>query len=47
MLKQVITGMFGSRHDRERKRIQPGVDAINEHYVRLPGVSEVELRRVR
>src|SRR5688572_14448365 len=44
MLKQVITGIFGSRHDRERKRIQPVVDAINEHYERLQGVSEEELR---
>jgi preprotein translocase subunit SecA len=44
MLKQVITGIFGSRHDRERKRIQPVVDAINEHYDRLQTVSEEELR---
>mgnify|MGYP006161265099 CR=1 FL=1 len=28
MLKQVITGIFGSRHDRERKRIQPVVDVM-------------------
>jgi preprotein translocase subunit SecA len=44
MLKSVITGIFGSRHDRERKRIQPVVDAINEHYERLHTVSEEELR---
>ena len=44
MLKQVITGIFGSRHDRERKRIQPVVDAINEHYERLHSVTEEELR---
>ncbi len=43
MLKTVITSVFGSRHDREQKRIQPIVSAINEHYERLHGVSEEEL----
>ena len=40
----ILTGVFGSRHDRERKRVQPIVDEINEHYARLEGVSEEELR---
>ena len=44
MLKQVIGKVFGSRHERERRRVQPIVDAINEHYERLQGVSEEELR---
>src|SRR5688500_5865832 len=44
MLKRVITGIFGSRHDRERKRVQPIIDAINEHYERLQPVSDEELR---
>ena len=44
MLQRVIAGIFGSRHDRERKRVQPIVDAINEHYERLQSVSEEELR---
>ena len=44
MLQRVITGIFGSRHDRERKRVQPVVDAINEHYERLQSVSDDELR---
>ncbi len=44
MLQRVITGIFGSRHDRERKRVQPIVDAVNEHYERLQGVPEEELR---
>jgi preprotein translocase subunit SecA len=35
---------MGSRHDRERKKIQPIVDEINEHYARLQQVSEEELR---
>ena len=40
----LLSGVFGTRHDRERKRIQPIVDEINEHYARLEGVSEEELR---
>src|SRR6266566_3191861 len=44
MLKGVLAGLIGTRHDRERKRIQPIVDAINEEYARLQTVSEEELR---
>jgi preprotein translocase subunit SecA len=44
MLKRVITAVMGSRHDRERKKIQPIVDEINEQYARLQTVSEDELR---
>ena len=44
MLKAVIGKVFGTRHERERRRIQPIVDEINEHYARLQGVSEDELR---
>jgi len=44
MLKGVIGKVFGTRHERERRRIQPIVDEINEHYARLQGVSEAELR---
>jgi preprotein translocase subunit SecA len=44
MLKKLISGVFGTRHERERKRIQPLVDEINAHYERLHGVSEEELR---
>jgi preprotein translocase subunit SecA len=44
MLKKVITAVLGTRHDRERRKVQPIVDAINEHYERLRGVSEEELR---
>jgi preprotein translocase subunit SecA len=44
MLKQLISGVFGTRHERERKRIQPLVDEINEHYERLHAVPEEELR---
>jgi preprotein translocase subunit SecA len=44
MLKGVLNKVFGTRHERERRRIQPIVDEINEHYARLQGVSEEELR---
>src|SRR4029078_7135258 len=44
MFKRVIHGIFGTRHDRERRKIQPIVDEINEHYERLHGISEDELR---
>src|SRR5688572_1197446 len=44
MLKGVLGKVFGTRHERERRRIQPIVDEINEHYARLQGVSDEELR---
>jgi len=44
MLKRVITAIVGSRHERERRRIQPIVDAINEWDDKLQRVSEDELR---
>lgn len=44
MLKQLIGAVFGTRHQREQKRVQPIVDEINAHYARLQGVSDDELR---
>ncbi|HEX7243027.1 MAG TPA: preprotein translocase subunit SecA [Longimicrobiaceae bacterium] len=44
MLKKVVNAMFGTRHDRELKRLWPLVDQINEEWERLQGVSEEELR---
>ncbi len=44
MLKGLLTGVFGTRHERERKRVQPIVDTINEEYERLQSVSEEELK---
>jgi preprotein translocase subunit SecA len=44
MFKSVIGKLFGTRHERERRRVQPIVDEINEHYARLATVSEEELR---
>ena len=44
MLKSLVNRVFGSRHDRERRRVQPIVDEINREYERLQGVSDEELR---
>jgi len=44
MFKRVITAVIGTRHERERRKIQPIVDTINEHYARLHDVSDDELR---
>src|SRR5688500_815461 len=44
MLKRVITAVVGSRHERERRRLQPIVDSINEFDEKLQRVSEEELR---
>ncbi len=44
MLKGLLTGLFGTRHDRERKRVQPIVDEVNGIGARLQGLSDAELR---
>ncbi|HJR42099.1 MAG TPA: preprotein translocase subunit SecA [Gemmatimonadaceae bacterium] len=44
MLKPILTAIFGTRHERELKRVQPIVDAVNQEYERLSSVSENELR---
>jgi preprotein translocase subunit SecA len=44
MLDSIIKGIFGSRHDREVKKLQPLVDEINEEWERLQEVSEEELK---
>ncbi|HEU0054990.1 MAG TPA: hypothetical protein VFQ39_17510, partial [Longimicrobium sp.] len=44
MLKSVIRAVFGTRHQRELKRLQPIVDEINQHAERLRGISEEELK---
>jgi preprotein translocase subunit SecA len=44
MLKRAIAAVMGTRHERERRKIQPVVDEINEHYTRLQSVSDDELR---
>ena len=43
-LTGLLSGVFGTRHERERKRVQPIVDEINDHYARLQTISDDELR---
>ena len=43
-LTGLLSGVFGTRHERERKRVQPIVDEINEQYARLQTISDDELR---
>ncbi|MCE9601988.1 MAG: preprotein translocase subunit SecA [Gemmatimonadetes bacterium] len=45
MLKKLIGAVFGTRHEREQRRVQPIVDEINAHYARLRDVSDAELQR--
>ncbi|MEO7963285.1 MAG: hypothetical protein ABIT38_05175 [Gemmatimonadaceae bacterium] len=44
MIKGILSKVFGTRHERERKRVQPIVDEVNAHYERLQQVPEEELR---
>jgi preprotein translocase subunit SecA len=44
MFKRVINAVMGSRHERERKKIQPIVDEINAQYARLHDVPDDVLR---
>jgi preprotein translocase subunit SecA len=44
MIKNLMTAVFGSRFDRERRRIQPTVEAIHAHEERLKDLSEEQLK---
>ena len=44
MLKRVFTAFLGTRHEREKKRLMPIVEAIHSHEERLGTVTEEELR---
>src|SRR4051794_31503620 len=44
MIKRVISAVIGTRHERERRRIQPIVDAINGQGERLRALSDDQLR---
>src|SRR5687768_17433093 len=44
MLKELVKSVFGSRHDREVKRLTPRVDEVNAHWERLQHVQEDELK---
>jgi preprotein translocase subunit SecA len=44
MFKRVLTTFLGTRHERDRKRLQPILDAIHEHEERLASASDDEVR---
>jgi preprotein translocase subunit SecA len=44
MLQSIIKGIFGSRHIREVRKLQPLVDEINHEWERLQSLSEEELK---
>ncbi|CAN5795725.1 preprotein translocase subunit SecA [soil metagenome] len=44
MLKRVLSAFMGTRHERDRKKIQPIVDAIHEHEGRLAAATDEEIR---
>src|SRR5437868_2920651 len=44
MIKNLVTAVFGTRFDRERRRIQPVIDAIHAEEERLKDLSEDELK---
>jgi preprotein translocase subunit SecA len=44
MLKGIISKVFGTRHEREARRVQPIVDEINEIVSELQSLSEEELK---
>jgi len=44
MVTQVLTKIFGTKHDREMKRIQPLVDKINSFEPKLAALSDEQLK---
>ncbi|UCF39527.1 MAG: preprotein translocase subunit SecA, partial [Gemmatimonadota bacterium] len=44
MLKTLVTKVFGSRFERELKRIQPIIDAIKEHEARLGSLTDEQIQ---
>jgi preprotein translocase subunit SecA len=44
MTNRLFTKLFGTRFDREQKRIQPIVDAIHKHEVRLKELTDGTLQ---
>jgi preprotein translocase subunit SecA len=44
MLKTIVQALFGTRHQRELKRLAPIIEQINEEFERLQSLSDDELR---
>jgi preprotein translocase subunit SecA len=44
MLKGIAKALFGTRHDRELKRVQPLVEEVHQHEERLASLSDAEVQ---
>ena len=44
MLKGLISKVFGTRHERERKRVQPILEEIHQIEARLATLSDAEIQ---
>ena len=44
MIKQLIASVFGTRHEREVRRLQPLVDAIHVEEVRLVDLTDAQIQ---
>jgi len=44
MLEKLITKIFGNKHEKDRKRILPIVDSINEVYDQYHTLTDTELQ---
>ncbi len=44
MIKQVVESIFGSRHEREAKKLQPALAEIRRHEERLAGLADAEVQ---
>ena len=44
MLKRLVTKVLGTRFERELKRVQPIVDAIQRHEARVKGLPDAEVQ---
>ncbi|MDF1543514.1 MAG: preprotein translocase subunit SecA [bacterium] len=42
-MKNIITKIFGTKHERDTKKVQPLVDEINQHFEKLKDLSEEAL----
>ncbi len=45
MFTKLVTKVFGSKHDRDIKKIAPAIDEINAHFETLADLSDDELRQ--
>ncbi len=43
-MKNIITALFGTKHDRDIKKLNPMVDVINGHFDKFESLSEEQLR---